>query len=57
MVPHFRDETYGDVKTPGFNVWGRIIPGIKRIVPVPDTVGVQGGDMVGRGNDRANYNF
>jgi hypothetical protein len=25
MVPHFRDETYGDVKTPGYNVRGRIV--------------------------------
>jgi hypothetical protein len=35
---------YGDVSYLGLNVWGHI-------VSVPDTVGVQGGDMVGRGND------
>jgi hypothetical protein len=26
MVLHFRDETYGDVKTPGYNGRGRIVP-------------------------------
>jgi hypothetical protein len=38
MDPHFRDEMYGDVKTPGYNVQGRIVRGLNvrgRIVPVP----------------------
>jgi hypothetical protein len=38
MVPHFRDETYGDVKMPGYNVRGRIVLGLNErwsIVPVP----------------------
>jgi hypothetical protein len=43
IVPHFRDETYGDVKTPGYNVQGSIIRGLNvresnvwgHIVPVP----------------------
>jgi hypothetical protein len=30
MVPHFRDETYGDVKTPGYNHTGTYRTGIKR---------------------------
>jgi hypothetical protein len=25
MVPHFREKTYGDVKMPGYNVWGHIV--------------------------------
>jgi hypothetical protein len=45
MVPHFWDETYGDVKTPGHNIQGRIVRGLNvrghniggRIVPVPPT--------------------
>jgi hypothetical protein len=28
MVPHFRDETYGDLKTSGYNIWGHIIGGL-----------------------------
>jgi hypothetical protein len=27
-VPHFRDETYGDVKTLGYNVGGCIVQGL-----------------------------
>jgi hypothetical protein len=42
MVPQFRDEEYGNVKTPGYNVWVRIVRGLNvwghnvwgRIVPV-----------------------
>jgi hypothetical protein len=43
MVPHFTDETYEDVKTPGYNIWGSIIRGLNvrghnvkgSMVPVP----------------------
>ncbi len=43
MVSHFRDETYGDVKTTGYNVRGRIVRGLNvrgrnvrgRSVPIP----------------------
>jgi hypothetical protein len=43
MVPHFTDETYEDVKTPGYNVLGHIIRGLNirghnvqgSMVPVP----------------------
>jgi hypothetical protein len=43
MVPHFRDELYRDVKTPGYKLLGHIIRGLNlrghnvggRIVPVP----------------------
>jgi hypothetical protein len=43
MVPHFRDESYRDVKTPGYNVRECILQGLNlqgrniwgRIVPVP----------------------
>jgi hypothetical protein len=43
MVPHFSDETYEDVKTPGYKVRGRIIRGLNvrehkvrgHIIPVP----------------------
>jgi hypothetical protein len=43
MVPHFRDEMYGDIKTPGYNVRGRVEQGLNirghnvggRIIPVP----------------------
>jgi hypothetical protein len=43
MVPHFMDETYGDVKTTENNVRGHIVRGLNirghnlwgRMVPVP----------------------
>jgi hypothetical protein len=43
MVPQFRDETDGDIKTPGYKVRGHIVWGLNvqgynvrgRIVPVP----------------------
>jgi hypothetical protein len=43
MVPHFSDETFGDVQTLGYDVRGRIVRGLNvrghnvrgRIVPVP----------------------
>jgi hypothetical protein len=43
MVTHFRDTTYGDVKTPEYNVRERIVQGLNvrghkvrgRIAPVP----------------------
>jgi hypothetical protein len=43
MVLHFRDETFGDIITPGYIVGGRIVRGLNvrghnvrgRIVPVP----------------------
>jgi hypothetical protein len=28
MVPHFRDETFGDIKTPEYNVWVHIVWGL-----------------------------
>ncbi len=37
MVSHSRDETYGDIKTSGYNVWGCIV---KRL-------NVQGHDIQG----------
>ncbi len=43
MVSHFRDETYGDVKTPGYNIRGCNVQVLTvqghnvrgRIVPIP----------------------
>jgi hypothetical protein len=35
MVPPFRNETYGNVKTLGYNVKGRIIQGQGHIILVP----------------------
>jgi hypothetical protein len=53
MVPHFRDEMYGDVKMPVYNVQGRIVRRLNvrghdvrghnvrgRIVPVPTHSGM-----------------